>query len=95
MVCHMKTTLNIPDRIYRALKRRAAERGQTVSSLVAEYLRRGLAERETPARPPPLPSFSVGEPLVDLNDRDALFRVFDEERYGRSYERLLGKRPPE
>ncbi len=38
-------TLSIPERIYRAARIRAAERGTSVSALVAEYLR-SLSERE-------------------------------------------------
>jgi hypothetical protein len=38
-------TLSIPDAVYRAARIRAAERGSSVSALVAEYLR-SLSERE-------------------------------------------------
>jgi plasmid stability protein len=38
-------TVSIPDDVYRAARIRAAERGTSVSSLVAEYLR-SLPERE-------------------------------------------------
>lgn len=38
-------TLSIPERIYRAARIRAAERGTSLSALVAEYLR-SLSERE-------------------------------------------------
>ena len=39
----MKTTLLIPDQILRELKSRAARRGTTLSAIVAETLKRGLA----------------------------------------------------
>ena len=39
-------TVSVPDDVYRAARIRAAERGSSVSGLVAEYLR-SLSERET------------------------------------------------
>ncbi len=39
-------TVSVPDDIYRAARIRAAERGSSVSALVAEYLG-SLSERET------------------------------------------------
>jgi hypothetical protein len=76
MLFHMKTTLIIPDPLVRALKRRAAERGTTLSAVVAEALRRGLEELpETEL--PPLPSYPLGRPRVDVADRDALYRAME------------------
>lgn len=79
MVFHMKTTLNIPDSIYRQIKRRAAERGHTVSEVVAEYLLRGLTETAKPVKLPPLPTFHMGPPLVDLTSRRAYLDALDED----------------
>ncbi len=39
-------TVSVPDDVYRDARIRAAERGSSVSALVAEYLR-SLSERET------------------------------------------------
>ena len=39
-------TVAVPDDVYRAARIRAAERGSSVSALVADYLR-SLSERET------------------------------------------------
>jgi hypothetical protein len=39
----MKTTIEIPDPLFRRAKTRAAERGQTLKALVAEALREKLA----------------------------------------------------
>lgn len=71
MIIHMKTTLIIPDQLFRELKRRAARRRTTLSAVVAEALRRGLDVRST-AELPPLPVHRMGRPRVDLADRDAL-----------------------
>ena len=85
MVFHMKTTLVIADRVMRGLKSAAAKRGVTLLSLVEHYLREGLAEDvrrgQAPAEPWNPPTFHMGEPLVDISDRDALDRAMG--RYDR------------
>lgn len=73
----MKTTLIIPDHLGRELKRRAARRGETLSAVVAEVLRRGLAEPKGRGELPPLPSHRMGRPTVDVADRDALYRAME------------------
>ena len=72
----MRTTLIIPDTLMRELKRRAAQRGETLSAVVAEALRRGL-EEAAPVALPALPVHAMGRPLVDVADRDALLRVME------------------
>ena len=47
----MKTTLEIPDTLFRRAKSRAAERGQTLKQLVSEALQEKLAARTGTARP--------------------------------------------
>jgi len=74
MIFHMKTTLIIPDLLMRELKKRAAERGETLSAVIAETLGRGL-KAGTPTKPvEPLPTHRMGRPKVDVADRDALYR---------------------
>ena len=57
----MRTTLDLPDPLFRELKVRAARQGRKLKELVAAYLEAGLRGPEvpehTPARPPrsPLP----------------------------------------
>jgi hypothetical protein len=85
MVFHMKTTLIIPDPVFRDLKRAAARRGTTMSELTAELLRKGLAERPKPHHLPPLPSFKTGGLLVDVADREALYKALDAEDHARLY----------
>jgi hypothetical protein len=75
----MKTTLIIPDPVFRDLKRRAAQRGETLSTLVTECLRQGMIESRRPKRPFRLPSFSAGRLLVDVANRDSLYDVLDSE----------------
>jgi plasmid stability protein len=73
----MKTTLIIPDHLIRALKRRAALSGRTLSAVVAEVVRRGLAEPERSPDLTPLPVHRLGRPRVNLADRDALDRAME------------------
>ena len=82
MVCHMKTTLNIDDSVMQRLREEAAKRGVTMSALVEAGLRRVLAPEVLPGPPnelPPLPTWDSGGPLVDINDRDALYRAMEED----------------
>jgi hypothetical protein len=87
----MKTTLIIPDPIFRDLKQQAAKRGTTMSELVAELLRKGLADRPKPARLPPLPSFKMGPFKVDIANREALYDILDADRDARLYGRRREK----
>lgn len=72
----MKITVRIPDHLVIELRRRAAVEGRTFAQMMTETLRRGLAPH-APAVLPPLPVFHLGEPLVDLADRDALYRAME------------------
>ena len=76
----MKTTLIIPDHLFRELKSRAARRGEKLSAVVAEVLRRGLQPGgdEDQSSLEPLPVHAMGKPKVDLADRDALYRAMEE-----------------
>lgn len=74
----MKTTLIIPDQIFRELKRIAARRRATLSAVVEETLRRGLDALDGVAgKLPPLPFHRIGVPRVDVADRDALYRLME------------------
>lgn len=81
MVCHMKTTLNIDDSVMQRLREEAARRGTTMSALVEAGLRRVLAPEVAAERddPPPLPTWNSGGFLVDISDRDALYRAMEED----------------
>jgi hypothetical protein len=79
MVFHMKTTLVIDDGVMRRLKAEAVRRGTTISSLVESALRALLDGRRgaEAVELPPLASFDLGEPAVDVADRDALSRAME------------------
>ncbi len=79
LVC-MRTTLNLPDALAEAVRKRAAAEGRTFTSLVVEGLRAVLATTEDPAQPAPRLPMSGrpdGRVLVDLADRDAVWDVLD------------------
>ena len=91
MVFHMKTTLVIPDPVFRDLKRRAAERGETLSALATECLVQGLRQTRKPRSPFRFPTFKMGPPKVNIADREALYDVLDAERDARLYGRVRRK----
>ena len=91
IVFHMKTTLIIPDAVFRALKERAAGRKETMSALVAEFLVQGLRDTRKPKRPFRFPTFSVGTPKTDVANREALLDLLDRERDERLYGRARKK----
>ncbi len=78
MVFHMKTTLNIDDTVMAGLRREAARTGRTMSELVETALRQLLRRRPETPELTPLPTFDSGGALVDVADRDALYRVMEE-----------------
>lgn len=77
MLFHMKTTLTIDDKVMARLKQEAARRGCTMGELVEAALRRLLAERPRRRALPPLPTFRSGGALVDVADREALYRAME------------------
>jgi hypothetical protein len=79
MVFHMKTTLNIDDTVMAQLKREAARQGRTMSELVETALRSFFRSQKRTTELPPLPVFDSGGALVDIADRDALYRAMEEQ----------------
>ena len=73
----MKTTLNIDDSVMAELKREAARQRRTMSDLVETALRNLFRSRRKPAVLAPLPTFNSGGALVDVADRDALYRAME------------------
>lgn len=73
----MKTTLNIDDSVMARLKREAARSGRTMSELVETALRALLEPRPDRSELEPLPTFDSGGALVDIADREALYRAME------------------
>ena len=75
----MKTTLDIDDGLARRLRDEASRRDTTVSALVEEGLRH-ILEPSLPDEQedlPPLPTWDSGHLLVDVANREELYKVLD------------------
>lgn len=77
MVICMKTTLVIDDQVLARLRREAARTGQTMSELVESALRRMFETKRDASPPAPLPAFDSGGALVELADREALYKAME------------------
>lgn len=75
----MKTTLNIDDTVMARLKREAARQGRTMSDLVETALRGLFRAQKQSVDLPPLPTFHGGGMPVDPANRDALYRLMEDE----------------
>lgn len=78
MVSGMKTTLNIDPTVMARLKREAARQRRTMSEMVETALRLTLRAERNRTPLPELPTFRGGRELVDIADRDALYRAMEE-----------------
>ena len=84
-VITMNTTLEIDDARMQRLREEATRRGTTVSALVETGLKHildGCNKTETDGdSPPPIPSLPKwrGKLLVDISNRDELYRIWDED----------------
>lgn len=79
MVVCMRTTINLPDSLAEAAKRRAAEEGRTFTSVVEEGLRQVLARHPAAGPHVDLPAYGdpTGRFLVDPADAGALWAALD------------------
>ena len=50
MVSHMKTTIQLPDSLYKEIRKLAHQEQSTVKAIVEESLRRTLSERQRSSR---------------------------------------------
>ncbi len=80
----MKATLEIDDALMQRLREEAARRGTTESALVETGLRHILDECGKPQTQdkhplPPIPTRLSGGILVDISNRDELYRIWDED----------------
>ena len=77
----MRTTLDLPDEIFRQLKARAALLGTTVKELLTSYVEHGLRQSSRPAarRRSALPVIPRGRKVVANVTASAMTRMDDEE----------------
>jgi len=76
----MRTTIDLDDRLFRDLKRQAAERGTTLRELVNELLRSALSrpgQRRKYQFNWKVQPLGTIQPGVRLNDRQSLFDLMD------------------
>jgi hypothetical protein len=84
----MRTTLELPDPLFREVKIRAAERGVSLKELLTSYVEKGLREQHVEARPirsplpTPIPSRGATSPSLTNAEIDELFLKEDLERWG-------------
>ncbi|HKQ61594.1 MAG TPA: hypothetical protein VJS92_09885 [Candidatus Polarisedimenticolaceae bacterium] len=74
----MKTTLQIDDTVMAQLKREAVRQGRTMSDLVETALRLFFRSQKQQRELRELPTFKCGGLLVDIDDREALYRAMEE-----------------
>lgn len=82
LVC-MRTTVRLPDDLYRRAKARAAESGVTFTQLLEDALRAILSRDQAGEAPAtyavrPLPGGRGLQPGVDLTDQAGLLDLMDE-----------------
>lgn len=80
----MRTTLMLPDDLYREVKRLAADSGRTVTSVVEEALRAAVARHRDDGARPGGPAFRVAavgsgglQPGIDLTDSATLLDAME------------------
>ena len=86
----MKITLDIDDAVVAELEREAARQGRTLSELVETALRllpRSQRKQRQDGNIPDLPTFHGGGALVDIADRDALYRAMKDDSARRRRQR--------
>ena len=82
----MRTTLDLPDPLFRELKARAAHQGRKLKELVTTYIEAGLygseASTQTPVHPPrsPLPvvRHATGQTIPAMTNAE-IQAIFDDE----------------
>jgi hypothetical protein len=85
----MRTTITLSEAVFKAAKRRAAERGVTLSALIDEILRAQLGERAAARKPFQLVTFGTGgtHAGVDLDRTSELVAQDDAAIYGSKRDR--------
>ena len=80
MLLHIRTTMNLPDELYRSARVRAAIDGRTVTSVMEEALRAYLEEHAPEPRPyrvRPLKMGIPGELPFDVNNNAEVQEFLD------------------
>lgn len=75
-----RTTLDLDPNVTKALRERARSEGKSMGQVASEELARAFAGDRQEAAPYRWVSHHMGEPLVDLEDRSAVWAILDEDR---------------
>jgi hypothetical protein len=74
-----RTTLDLDGSVLSELRRRGRREGKSMGQVASELLAKGMAEEgDRTTRPLQWRSGRLGEPLVDLEDKEAVRAVLDE-----------------
>jgi hypothetical protein len=76
--CMPRTTLDIDAGVLRELKRLQERERKPLGQLVSELLAQALAGSQPAPEPVRWRSAPMGQPMVDLDDKDAVWDVLDE-----------------
>ena len=85
MLASMRSTVIIEDELFKTAKRRAAERGTTLSNLVNQALRESLAKPEAAA--PPFRMTTFGNPKAKVHREPRDYQAVSEDEDRRSLRR--------
>ena len=72
-----RTTIDIAEPVLREVKARQRRDGRTLGTLVSELLAQALAADARADEPLHWRTRAMGEPTVDLEDKDALWAALD------------------
>jgi hypothetical protein len=73
----MRTTIDLDPLVLSALKDRQQREGKTLGVLVSELLNRAMADDPGPAADLHWPTAAMGVPLIDIEDKDAVWDALD------------------
>jgi len=74
-----RTTLDLDPNVTQELRRRAKGEGKSMGQVASETLAAAFAEEPVVTPPFVWKTYDMGLPLIDLEDKDALYRILDGE----------------
>jgi len=74
-----RTTLDLDANVTATLRERAKREGKSMGQVASEALAAAFAGEPEDRPPFEWKTYNMGLPLIDLEDKDALYRILDEE----------------
>lgn len=74
-----RTTIDLDQSVIRDLRERATREKKSMGQVASEILRRGLTDESTDRPVFRWKTHKMGLPLIDLEDKDELYRILDED----------------